>query len=636
MTARRSRVRGRWPATILTAFLVASGLGPVGSTPGVDAPVPVAAREPAPGDSAVTGPTTARFLPAVLAGPAVVAAAAAFPMTLRAGCAVSGDVVSAADRLLKNRYKLGPRPAVVLPQNPTWRENPFHDRNWLFNYHSLRFVLKLEAAWAKTGRQRYLDRAVFLLKDWLHDNPRSHPRSAAAWEHHATAWRAMVYACTAAILPSSAWLQGALELHGRVLAEDRVYEDHGNHALNQAIGLLEVGCVLHRAGWLDLAARRINGLVVESVDAQGVTNEQAIGYEYYNYNRYQIAAVRLKACGETRSTLFSRIELMPTFLGWATLPDRAYEQIGDTDAVVAHSIPGTLAEFVATGGVSGPRPADGFKTYRAGYAFGRSGWGDDRPFADETAFSVHYGPGRRFHGHADGSSLMVYGYGSRLIVGTGKYSYSGGPFRTYFVGRSAQNVVTVAGLRYRAAAATPLRFRIETPQAYGLSLQVTGNAGIRDTRTIVYSRSGGYLVVDDRLKAGSSHTYTQLWHLASGSHPTRTGTTIQTHSAGGDVVIRQLLGRPSISIVAGRLAPIQGWRTTHYNKRTRAPAILARLTGRSARFLTLIVPVPDASMAVRVVSVHPFADGYRIVVAIGGRTEQMVVHGAAVSITPLG
>ncbi|HSS34753.1 MAG TPA: heparinase II/III family protein, partial [Patescibacteria group bacterium] len=317
MTARRSRVRGRWPATILTGFLVASALGPVESTPGVDAPMPVAAREPAPAEPATTGPTGARFAvgplagdrpasgtttalpavvtaralpaipadpavladPAVVADPAVPAAATAFPVTLRAGCAVSGDVVTVADRLLKNRYKLGPRPAVVLPRNPTWRENPFHDRNWLFNYHALRFVLKLEAAWAKTGRQRYIDRAVFLLKDWLHDNPRSHPRSAAAWEHHATAWRAMVYACTAAIVPSSAWLQAALELHGRVLADERVYEDHGNHALNQAIGLLEVGCVLHRAGWLDLAARRINGLVVESVDAQGVTNEQAIGYE---------------------------------------------------------------------------------------------------------------------------------------------------------------------------------------------------------------------------------------------------------------------------------------------------------------------------------------------------------------------
>ena len=231
---------------------------------------------------------------------------------------------------------------------------------------------------------------------------------------------------------------------------------------------------------------------------------------------------------------------------------------------------------------------------------------------------------------------MVYGYGSRLIVGTGKYSYSGGPFRTYFVGRSAQNVVTVAGLRYRAAAATPLRFRIETPQAYGLSLQVTGNAGIRDTRTIVYS----VLAAISSSTTGSRparHTPTP----SSGTSPrartrpaparrSRPTAPAATWSSGS------FSARPSISIVAGRLAPIQGWRTTHYNKRTRAPAILARLTGRSARFLTLIVPVPDASMAVRVVSVHPFADGYRIVVAIGGRTEQMVVHGAAVSITPLG
>ncbi len=69
MTARRSRVRGRWPATILTGFLVASALGPVGSTPGVDARVPVAAREPAPAEPAMTGPTAARF--ALVRWPAV-------------------------------------------------------------------------------------------------------------------------------------------------------------------------------------------------------------------------------------------------------------------------------------------------------------------------------------------------------------------------------------------------------------------------------------------------------------------------------------------------------------------------------------------------------------------------------------
>lgn len=626
--------RGRSVALALVVLVGSSVMAPE-HLPATDAS--------GPGPSAVDGlhPTgapaspTPAISPTATTSPTVPAAAGTAIVALRSGCDVKGDIVPAADRLLHNRYKLGSRPAVVLPRDPTWREDPFRDNNWLFNYHSLRFVLKLEAAWARTGRRVYLDRALFLLGDWLTDNPRAHPRSRLAWERHATAWRAMVYVCTAEIVPMTPWLQRALLLHGSTLADPAFYQVHGNHALNQAIGLLEVGRVLHRSDWLDLAAKRINALVVESVDSQGVTNEQAIGYQFYNYERYQVAALRLQASGRPVSSLFSRIDLMPEFLGWGTLPDRRYEQIGDTDARSAHSIPGTLAEFAATGGTSGPHPTSTFKTYRAGYAFGRSGWGDDRPFADETAFSVHYGPGRRFHGHADGSALTVYGYGSRLIVGSGKYSYDESAFRRYFVGRSAQNVVTVGGVPYRPTAATPLRFRIETAQAYGVSVKVGGYSGVSDTRTVIYSRTGGYLVVDDRLRSAQPRTYTQLWHLAAGSHPARTGATVQTHSPGGDVVIRQLLGRPSISIVAGARSPIQGWRTVAYNKKTPAPAVLARRSGRSVRFLTLIVPVPDASVVVRVVSVQTLADGFSLVVSVGGRIERMVLNGATVSIGPV-
>jgi hypothetical protein len=624
--------RGRRSVALILVVLVGSSVLAPGHLPAAKASG--ASVVAGLGPTATTASSTPAISPTVTASPTVPIATPAV-VTLRPGCDVKGDVLPAANRLLHNRYKLGSRPVVVLPRNPSWREDPFRDDNWLFNYHSLRFVLKLEAAWARTGRRVYLDRALFLLRDWLADNPRSHPRSPLAWERHATAWRAMVYACTAEIVPMTPWLKRALILHGGVLADRAFYEVHGNHALNQAIGLLEVGCFLHRSDWLDLAARRINTLVVESVDSQGATNEQAIGYQFYNYERYRVAALRLRACGRPVSSLFSRIDLMPEFLGWATLPDRHYEQIGDTDARSAHSIPGTLAEFAATGGTSGPHPTDVFKTYRAGYAFGRSGWGDDRPFADETAFSVHYGPPVRFHGHADGSALTVYGYGSRLIVGSGKFSYDESVFRRYFVGRSAQNVVTVGGLPYRTTGATPLRFRIETAQAYGVSVKVGGYPGVSDTRTVIYSRTGGYLVVDDRLRSARSRTYTQLWHLAAGTHPARTGRTVRTHSPGGDVVISQLLGRPSISIVVGARSPVQGWRTIAYNKKTAAPAVLARRSGQSVRFLTLIVPVPDASVVVRVVSVRTLADGFSLVVSVGGRTERMVVSGAAVSIVPL-
>ncbi len=556
-------------------------------------------------------------------------------VVLRPGCDPRGDVVGAADRLLDSRYTLGSEPTVRLPANPTWRENPFHDDNWLFGYHSLRYVLKLEAAWVKTGRARYLDRALFLLRDWLRDNPPSAPRSRFSWDDHATAWRAMVLACTARIVPMSAWLRAGLDGHGVALADPRFYVWHGNHALNQSIGLLDIGCLLHRVDWMGTAARRIGNLVVESIDPQGVSNERSIGYEYYDYKRYTAAEDRLRACGRPVPAAFARVDKMPTFLGWATLPNGQYELIGDTHAGRATPIPGTLAEFAATGGAAGPRPFGTFASFQAGYAFGRSGWGETRPFGDEAAFVVRYGPGRAYHGHADGGSLTLYGLGSRLIVGSGTYSYNPGPYRSYFVGRSAQSVVTVSGLGYRAGATTALRLRIETLDALAIGVEVQGYPGVRDRRTVVFSRHGGYLIVDDRLASSRPRTYTQLWHLAPSSHPTANGRTVRTHAAGGDVVIVQLATKPRTTIVTGATRPIQGWRTYRYNQKLKSSTVQARLHGRTARFLTLIVPVRDASHAVRVLSTSLRPDGYTIVVEVDGHAEHVDVVGSSVTITPL-
>ncbi len=594
------RSAGRFDRVLLLAALIAlatSSLGPAG----VDATSPAAAVAPY--------------------------------RVLRPGCAVSGNVVAAADRLLANRYTLGSERTVRLPRDPTWRENPFHDDNWLFDYHSLRFVRKLEAAWAQTGRARYLSRALFLLHDWLRDNPRSAPRSRFSWDDHATAWRAMVLACTAEIVPMSPWLRAGLVLHGALLADPRFFVHHGNHALNQSIGLLDVGCLLRRPGWMDLAARRISVLVAESIDPQGVSNEQSIGYQYYDYKRYQAAEERLRACGRRVPATFARVDKMPTFLGWATLPNGEYELIGDTHASQATPIPGTLAEFAATRGASGPRPFGTFATFMAGYAFGRTGWGETRPITDETAFAVRYGRGMAYHGHADGGSLTVYGMGSRLIVGTGTYSYNAGPYRRYFLGRSAQNVVTVAGVGYRAAATTPLRFRVETLDALGIGVQVQGYAGVQDRRSVIMSRHGGYLIVDDRLSSSRLRTFSQLWHLGPGSHPTVIGRTVRTASAGGDVVIVQLAPGSRTRIVTGAKHPIQGWRTFRYNHKVRAPTVQATLRGRHARYLTLIVPIRDATDTVRVLSASLRRDGYTVVVDVDGRAERVVVDGASVSIT---
>src|SRR5262249_30202959 len=157
----------------------------------------------------------------------------------------------------------------------------------------------------------YRDRAIAIIRDWIHDNPRHGSPTIWSWNDHSTAFRGIVLSCTADMTGMTTWLRSALLLHGATLADPSFYRYVGNHALNQDIGLLEVGRVLRRSDWMSLAASRINTLLAGSVDAEGVTNEQSVFYQLYNYLRYTRARERLLAVGLTPGSAFLRVRLMP-------------------------------------------------------------------------------------------------------------------------------------------------------------------------------------------------------------------------------------------------------------------------------------------------------------------------------------
>ena len=263
-----------------------------------------------------------------------------------------------AQELLAGRLILPPFKAVRMPRDPTWTENPLRDRHWEFQYHSLRFVWDLVDDWRTTHDGRERDLALFLVRDWVRDNPPARGKSPFAWNDHATAQRALVLACLAETFPDEAWTREALTTHGRVLADPAFYVRYGNHALNQDRGLLAAGCFLRRADWIRLATDRLRSLVRESVDDQGVTNEQAVFYEGYNYHEYSAAAGRLRDCGVKAPPDLKRIDRMPNFLAHATLPNGTYAVLGDTNRNAAPALEGTTAEFAATRGKR--RPETGF------------------------------------------------------------------------------------------------------------------------------------------------------------------------------------------------------------------------------------------------------------------------------------
>ena len=229
--------------------------------------------------------------------PAVAAAAG----SAASACRPATGYVDRARGLLDDRYTLGVFPTVRLPHDLTWREDPLHDVNWVFRLHSLEPIQDLVAATASTGDKRFIARAIALARDWAGDNVTARPPSPFSWNDHSTAMRAIRLTCLVDARPSlvaitstgsAPWLRRLLIRHGALLADAGFYRREGNHALNQSIGLLEIGRVVARSDWRSLAARRISNLASISIDSQGVTNEQAVAYQTYNWQRYSLAIAR--------------------------------------------------------------------------------------------------------------------------------------------------------------------------------------------------------------------------------------------------------------------------------------------------------------------------------------------------------
>jgi hypothetical protein len=491
------------------------------------------------------------------------------------------------------------------------------------------------ATWASTGIARYRDRAAFLMWDWWRDNPRSAPASPWSWNDHSTAWRAIMYACFYRALGSPTWLRSSLLTHGSVLASPSFYVWHTNHALNQSIGLLEIGCVLGRSDWKSLAARRLSTLIAESIDLEGVTNEQSVDYQLYNYNRYRVARARLVACGQPVPSSFARLARMPVFLAHATLPNGHYEMLGDTADSSAAVIRGTPAEFAATLGASGPKPSSELAVYSAGFAFGRSGWGEDRPYADEVHFSLRFGPARRIHGHLDGGAITMYGYGSRLLLDSGRFTYNYNAYRTYFVGRSAHNIVSVDGVAFDASRATTRTALRTSVTHFDLAVRHLGYPGVDSRRRVVFSRRLNYLLVYDQLFSSVVHRYRQLWHLREDADPWMTGISVGTRRPRGNVLIRQLYGTSTNRLVTGSTTPIQGWPSYRYNVRVPNPTVEVIKSGSSVRYLTVLVPDADGRFSVSFAGVKTWSSGFSAVITVNGRTERVTATATGSSVVPL-
>ncbi|MFC0675719.1 heparinase II/III domain-containing protein [Brachybacterium hainanense] len=543
------------------------------------------------------------------------------------------------EKLLQGRLHMSPHPEWQLPERPTWREDPFEDRNWRFQYHMLRWLEPLRRA-AALGDDSAFEMWLRWVQDWVAKNPPSAPTTPWAWTDMSDGIRAQQLCSASPMIAERTpelmgWLEATIRMHAEHLA-DPTNMGNANHALHQQESLFVCGRVLQDEALWQLASRRMSGLLREQYDEQGMNAEGATAYHYNNFLWWERALRRFDLEGLDRPAGADRHLHAPEGIAHATKPDGTLVPIGDTDVQDPKRIENPFIEYVTSNGGRGTAPRDLVKVYDAGYVFGRSGWGDTRrPFQDHTFYSLRFGPARRVHGHPDGTSLTYSSRGVNWVVDPGKFQYGHSTPRDHFASRAAHSLLSIDGrTAFKDSFVDLVRHGLYS-RAHEFVLSDLSYEGIELTRRVIFSTRGEYLVVIDHATSRRRITGLQRWQLG-----TEVEAQIDDHTvslvAKGHRATLWFDGTPTeVTTVRAQDDPFDGYVSTGWKKMAPATAVVAERRGTRLEFLTVLAAGGRAAPIVQEIPIA--TPGTRALdITTHGVRERMIISPTAVSFPALG
>ncbi|WP_329004027.1 heparinase II/III-family protein [Kribbella sp. NBC_00709] len=484
--------------------------------------------------------------------------------------------------------------------NINWRMNPDKNPSWYMWLHSLRWLGQGINAGAK-GDKQALQRVSNIARDWVNDNPYSWKSDVGAYE--STMHRTNVLICLreavlsglhVAKLPLTyTWLDDALMQHAWFLQKN--YSGDWNHGTDESLALFGIGCTLQRNDLKKIASDRLTNAIKTSIDTQGSTNEQSTAYAQFNYALWGRAIDVLRKCGvDPGTTIIARRRELAKWLALATNSLGNLPQLGDSEVVRTTPVPGTVLEYAGTLGAHGIRPTQRIGIFDAGYIFGRTGWGETRPFTQESTYSIRFGPSQKLHGHNDHTSVTYTSHGRDILIDGGHAGYKVDDWRFWAKSQFAHNEMTV-----KSATGHPetklLRSSIkDTSEFY--ELHDSPGAGIDRTRGVLVLKDPDLMVVLDRGTSQSDEDYSTLWHLPEDQKVVVSGNDRAVAAKPGDRVKTTLLQIPfqqqttPIEVTTGAQDPIQGWHYKTINDKLPAPVVTFNRSGHDAKILSVIAP----------------------------------------------
>ncbi len=550
----------------------------------------------------------------------------------------STDAADAVD-LMNGKLTLTAFRTWNLPHNPSWKENPYSNDVWAFDYQTMRWADVLRREGLRTDNQAMLDRYAYLLWDYLQDNAylSKSPRSEFAWHAMVVGVRAIGLVCAADALDEPGWVRAAMTTHAKALLDPK-QRGRANHALHQDMGLLALGCREDNQDWSRRAVQRASDDFTELVNSEGVAREGSLQYQMLDHRWYLVLQARMLACGLAPDpAVFLRLKLMPDFIGHATQPDGHVVAWGDTSMQKAPKVTDSLTEYVLSQGVAGPLPNKTFAVFpQSGYAFSRSGWFDTQTANEQSLVSVRFGPAMSTmpHAHEDAGAVSFYAAGKQILWQPGLYAYGQGIQRTYVRSNEAHNVIDIAGVAYDRDKGASLTESKHTSSYDLVGVRTSALKGADWKRTVVHFKEQNILLVDDRVSQSTSRTVHQNWQFGA-DRSVKTGDAYaSTSGSGSDATIVWAGTDPSVKVAKGRTNPLLGWRSEKTNSMVKAPTVQASKSGKDVRLTAIVVPTAT-SQTVKVLRTATHESSRTVDVQIGSKKYRIVFTAANASITPL-
>ncbi len=191
------------------------------------------------------------------------------------------------------------------------------------------------------------------------------------------------------------------------------------------------------------------------------------------------------------------------------------------------------------------------------------------------------------HYHPDSNQVLMYAYGSPLLVDSGRYSYSS-TNSIYDTLRTAQshNTIEIDGLdmgaHSSAASANALTYA-NTNDTFDFATSTqNGYSNVAHTRNVFFARSG-FGIVTDYVESTTSYTMRQNWHFMPSSNAT----------VSGNVASTAFYNAPDITLAAASAdsATIEsGYHSADYGLVAESEYASFEKTGSTVKFDTVLYP----------------------------------------------